>query len=989
METSVRALSSRVRIQAALGRYNLGNNTAANWEDAASDLGNAISGASASGLLTQVIVFPQNDTGLGNPNGVLNVTSSASAGLPLPYNYDNGSSVLLGDAGLGYPPNLYPNLTYTSTVVNSTYNAPLARFDGQTLGPGQALLLGPWQLNSTFALTSITIPIINNTSATAILGWMTVVLDARLLFDVLESPVGLESSGTALLIGPATVNNRFAGNLSAGSVPFNTTREVLHQTAVKFVLPPVENYPTSRHSQRLGSNSTIPFNLTSYNAASTALTNDSGNINNAGSTTSTRNEQGIRVAVGYAVLATDLAAWIILVEEAFDEAYEPIHHLRDVLLACVFGTAGTMLLLVFPFAHYASLPIRRLRQATRDSVDSPGYGLDDHYDEALIPGARIAGSQEKTHENVTSSEMRSTSSGSAGCFGYFGRNHSSANVIARTAQGSARHFRIPRKVHDGRHIVYDELTDLTETFNDMADELMMQYSRLEERVQQRTAELELSKKAAEAANESKTLFIANISHELKTPLNGILGMCAVAMQEDDPSRIKRSLGIIYKSGDLLHNLLTDLLTFSKNQVGQQISLDEKGFRMSDIESQLHAIFETQAHEGKIDYTIKYEGPCDASGSTVSSLDKVYGPPGTGRVKDMFLWGDYHRILQVIINLVSNSLKFTPKGGSVTLTIRCTGSIIEAVPATRKESATSMQSKSSEAPANCTSQIRSRSRVNTTLPSVSKVASVKDFPQKMHRNHSQTTISSEMVGLPPDAPSLGFEFEVLDTGPGIPPYLQESIFLPFVQGDLRLTKKFGGTGLGLSICSQLAKLMHGAIGLESEEGVGSKFTFKVPLTYIKARADSFASSQVADHSPVDATTSRRSSLQTGRSSIKTSEKFDHTETTTSAMHNHFDADHKPRLVGLSQPFFSTSEPSMASPLEQNPAKKVKRLRVLVAEDNKVNQEVMLRMLRLEEVFDVHVAKDGQEAYDMVKQSMEQNDKYDMIFMDVQVSFPAQS
>lgn len=93
---------------------------------------------------------------------------------------------------------------------------------------------------------------------------------------------------------------------------------------------------------------------------------------------------------------------------------------------------------------------------------------------------------------------------------------------------------------------------------------------------------------------------------------------------------------------------------------------------------------------------------------------------------------------------------------------------------------------------------------------------------------QVTTRERSLSPPINARMLVFEFEVEDTGPGIPVSQQQKVFEPFVQGDLGLSKKYGGTGLGLSICSQLAKLMGGTISLASQEGVGSTFTMRIPL-----------------------------------------------------------------------------------------------------------------------------------------------------------------
>jgi osomolarity two-component system sensor histidine kinase SLN1 len=116
---------------------------------------------------------------------------------------------------------------------------------------------------------------------------------------------------------------------------------------------------------------------------------------------------------------------------------------------------------------------------------------------------------------------------------------------------------------------------------------------------------------------------------------------------------------------------------------------------------------------------------------------------------------------------------------------------------------------------------SRGKVTTGTALVINPMDPKATPHILAKERSPTP-------PPANARNLLFEFVVEDTGPGIPENLQKSVFEPFVQGDLGLSKKFGGTGLGLSICSQLAGLMGGSIELVSTPGTGSTFTMRIPL-----------------------------------------------------------------------------------------------------------------------------------------------------------------
>jgi len=259
-----------------------------------------------------------------------------------------------------------------------------------------------------------------------------------------------------------------------------------------------------------------------------------------------------------------------------------------------------------------------------------------------------------------------------------------------------------------------------------------------------------------------------------------------------------------------------------------------------------AIFDKQVRENRISFHVSFVGSADKPDPNPApdrtSLDRklpALGPPGAGRLKDMCLWGDQHRILQVIINLVSNSLKFTPAGGRVELRIRCVGEVEQP----SDESRTSSFSKSDsnrgrrsrhKVGSGSSHSGSSKGAATATVAQVKGGTALSINPLDPKAAPVVHIWERSQTPPPPNAKPYLFEFEVEDTGPGIADHMQDKIFEPFVQGDPGLSKRFGGTGLGLSICAQLAKLMGGSITLKSVVDVGTTFTMQIPLKYVRDR-----------------------------------------------------------------------------------------------------------------------------------------------------------
>jgi len=209
------------------------------------------------------------------------------------------------------------------------------------------------------------------------------------------------------------------------------------------------------------------------------------------------------------------------------------------------------------------------------------------------------------------------------------------------------------KITDGDYSVRsdlkreDEIGLLSNEFNKMLETIEDNIENLDKKVQEKTNELEIAKNKAEESTRSKSEFLANMSHEIRTPMNGIIGMSHLVLQTKLSDKQRDYVEKIDRSAKSLLGIINDILDFSKIEAGK-LTIEKVNFDLFNLCENVVNLLEFKAEEKALSVTIAY--------------DEELG---------RYFYGDSLRISQILINLLTNAIKFTEEG-KVQLIVKASG-----------------------------------------------------------------------------------------------------------------------------------------------------------------------------------------------------------------------------------------------------------------------------------------------------------------------------